>query len=88
MDDTDGHNRRHTRSARSNSASLLVPSTLSRAPNTLILSVSMARLRSINETDKAKTSEDNIQVFAIRILAFSRRFGQFTPMVLSRMKPN
>lgn len=28
-----------------------------------------------------------LHVFAIRILAFSMRFGEFTAIVLSRMKP-
>jgi hypothetical protein len=29
----------------------------------------------------------DIQVFAMRILTFSNRFGEFTAMTLSRMKP-
>lgn len=29
----------------------------------------------------------NLQVFAMRIFAFSNRLGQFVPMVLSRIKP-
>ena len=34
-----------------------------------------------------KRNQAGSQVLAIKILAFSNRLGQFTPMVLSRMKP-
>ena len=77
--------RRLTRSARSSSASLPVPSTLTRAPKILILSVSMANCK-VNSTGKAE-KKANIQVFAIKIFAFSIRLGQLTPIDLSRMKP-
>jgi hypothetical protein len=40
----------------------------------------------LNQT-RESIGMNNIQVFAIRILAFSTRLGQLVPMDLSRMKP-
>ena len=77
---------RITFSARSSSASFPVPSTLTRAPKILILSVSMANETKLRERTNRRRASD-LQVFAMRILTFSSRFGEFTAIVLSRMKP-
>jgi hypothetical protein len=74
-----------TFSALSNSASLPVPSTLTLAPKILILSVSMA------VTSKLPghcADSGSSHVLAIKIFAFSIRFGEFVAMDLSRIKPS
>lgn len=61
-----------------------MPSTLTRAPKILILSVSIADLSACSMRLALTASS---QVLAIRILAFSIRLGELVAMVLSRMKP-